>query len=357
MKEKKAKIKAAVLGCTGLVGQHFVRLLADHPEFEIAALAASPRSVGKPYGQAARWSIGGSVPPASAERIIEPITGADWAKCGVGVIFSALPAAEAGPIESAFRRDGFSVFTNASAHRRDPDVPILIPEINPGHFDIIHPRRRRQAGFIVAGSNCSTAGLVLALAPFRPFGLGRVSCVTYQSASGAGRKGWEALDRGPLNVVPFIRDEEDKMAFETAKIFGERAPFEIDAHCARVPVREGHLLSVSIELAQRIDAADAEAAIDGYCGWTRGRGLATAPERPLIRRIEFDRPQPALDLWAGEPERARGMAVSVGRVSVDGRKVRFFALVHNLVRGAAGLCVLNAEAATYLGLLKEGGAA
>jgi aspartate-semialdehyde dehydrogenase len=358
-----SKIPVAVLGCTGLVGQHFVRLLADHPDFEIAGLAASLRSAGKLYGEAAVWSIGGTVPANAADRIVEPVAAAELERRGIGVVFSALPAAEAGPVETTLSGRGCAVFTNASAHRRDADVPILIPEINPGHFGLVHPRRRRRPGFIAAGSNCSTAGLALALAPFQPFGFRRVSCATYQSASGAGRRGLAALEAGPLNVTPFIQDEEGKMAFETRKIFGAwtggpilAAPFEVEARCARVPVREGHLLSVLIELEREADRAEVEAAIDGFRGGPRCRALPTAPERPVIRRAEPDRPQPALDLWAGEPERARGMAVTVGRLTVEGRRIRFFALVHNLVRGAAGLCVLNAEAALRQGIL-EGGAA
>lgn len=357
------KTKVAVLGCTGLVGQHFVRLLTDHPDFEIAALVASPRSAGKPYGEAAAWSIGGTVPAKGAGLIVEPVEVGDLERRGIAVVFSALPAAEAGPVETALCRNGCAVFTNASAHRRDPGVPILIPEINPGHLELVHPRRRRKPGFITAGSNCSTAGLALAIAPLLAFGLRRVSCVTYQSASGAGRRGLAALEAGPPNVTPFIKDEEDKMAFETRKIFGvrmggaiEAARFDVEVRCARVPVREGHLLCVSVELEREAGLAEVETAIDGFRGGLRSRALPTAPDRPVIRRTEPDRPQPALDLWAGEPERARGMAVSLGRLEVEGRRVRFFALVHNLVRGAAGLCVLNAETALRLGIL-EGGAA
>ena len=241
-RSKDPKIQVAVLGCTGLIGQHFVRLLADHPDFEIAVLAASPRSAGKPYGNAAAWAIGGTVPADAAEHIVETIDAGDLERRGIAVAFSALPASEAGPVETALCRSGCAVFTNASAHRHDADVPILIPEINPGHFELLHPRRRRWPGFIAAGSNCSTAGLALALAPLRPFGIRRVFCATYQSASGAGRRGLAALEEGPANVTPFIRDEEDKMAFETRKIFGEgtsgsiqAAPFEVQAHCARVP--------------------------------------------------------------------------------------------------------------------------
>jgi aspartate-semialdehyde dehydrogenase len=354
------RIKAAILGCTGLVGQHFVRLLADHPDFEIAALAASPRSAGRPYGEAAFWAIGGTVPGEEVARIVEPLDGtAGYTARGITIAFSALPAAAAGPIETALGRDGCAVFTNASAHRRDADVPILIPEINPGHLELVHPLRRRRPGFIAAGSNCSTAGLALALAPLRAFGIRRVSCVTFQSASGAGRRGLAALEAGPPNIIPFIKDEEDKMAFETAKIFGlwtggaiEPAPFTVEARCARVPVREGHLLSVSVDLARETGRAEVEAAIGAFGGWPRSRALPTSPARPLILRHEPDRPQPALDLWAGGPGRAAGMAVTVGRLEVEGRSVRLFALVHNLVRGAAGLCVLNAEAALRQGVLE-----
>ncbi len=350
-------IKAAVLGCTGLVGQHFVRLLAGHPDFEIAALAASPRSAGRAYADAAAWSIGGAVPEEAAGTIVEAVAETrGYADRGIALVFSALPAAAAGPVESSLRRDGRAVFTNASAHRRDTDVPILIPEVNPLQFRLLHPRRRRYPGFIAAGSNCSTAGLALALAPLRPFGIRRVQCATYQSASGAGSRGLAALAAGPANLTPFIPAEEDKMAFESGKIFGDEtgggAPFEVEARCVRVPIREGHLLSIRAELEKDPLASDVEAAFDGFGGGPLTAGLPTAPERPVLLRREPDRPQPTLDLQAGGPGRPAGMAVTVGRLETSGRAVRLFALVHNLVRGAAGLCVLNAEAALREGLLE-----
>jgi len=353
-----SKIKVAVFGCTGLVGQHFIRLLDGHPIFDIAVLAASERSAGRTYREAAVWSIGGAMPASAAERIVVPATAEAAISVGAAVVFSALPASAAGPIEDDLRRLGCAVFTNASAHRGDADVPILIPEVNAGQAEMLRPDSRRQLGFIIAGSNCSTAGLALALAPFAPLGIRAVTCATYQSASGAGRKGLALLAAPVPTIIPFIPGEEDKMARETRKIFGswnghefEPAPFDVAARCARVPVKEGHLLGVDIELETPIRGAEAAAILRSFRGLTGNMDLPTAPAAPIIVRDEEDRPQPALDAWAGTPERARGMAVSVGRIRAAGKRVGFFALVHNLVRGAAGACVLNAELALRVGLM------
>jgi len=351
------KIRTAILGSTGIVGQRFVALLADHPWFEIAALTASARSAGKPYGEAADWALGGDVPAAAAGMDILPSSAERLAEAGARIAFSALPAAAALDVEAELRGAGLAVFTNASAHRMDPDVPILVPEANDGHLDLARRQVAGHGGCIVANSNCTTAGLVLPLKALAPFGIEIVVVSSYQAISGAGRRGLAAYDIAG-NVVPFIRDEETKLARESRKILGrltdpgvESAPFDINASCARVPVRDGHLLSVAVELERTIDEEEARTALSAFRGAPQKLGLPTAPLSPLIVRTEDERPQPLVDIEAGSPGRARGMAVTVGRVRRSGRFLNFFALVHNTIRGAAGASVLNAELAVARGLI------
>lgn len=358
------KIKVAVLGATGLVGQRFVRILADHPWFEIAALTASARSAGKTYGAAVSWALGGDVPRAAAEMEILPTSAKRLAETGIRVAFSALPAATAHGIEEELRDAGLAVFSNASAHRMDADVPILVPEVNDAHLELARGQagRRGGRGFIVTNSNCTASGLVLALKPLEPFGIGTVMATSYQAISGAGRRGLAAFDI-VANVVPYIGNEEDKLARETRKIFGrlsgetiEPAPFEVNASCARVPVKDGHLLSLAIELGRDIEPDDAREALASFRGVPQELRLPTAPEAPVLVRREEDRPQPLLDVEAGGPERAKGMAVTVGRIRRSGRFLNLFVLVHNTIRGAAGTSVLNAELAVRRGLIPhEGG--
>ncbi len=344
-----SKIKAAVVGCTGIVGQRFVRLLDGHPDFELAAVAASSRSAGKAYGEAMSWAIEGDVPDRI--RAMKVIAAEPEALAGTGatVLFSALPAAVAGPLEAELRGRGFAVFSNASAHRQDPDVPILVAEVNPEHLDLARVQSARHGGFIVAGPNCSTSGLVMVLKPLGAFGPKRVSVTTFQSISGAGRRGLAAMDIAG-NVIPFIRGEEEKIESETHKILS--LALDLRANCCRVPVREGHLLSVEVEFERVPEMESVLAALAGFRSTPQTLGLPTAPGRPLILRAEADRPQPALDALAGVPARAAGMAVSVGRPRFKSSTLRLFALVHNTIRGAAGGCVLNAELALAEGILQ-----
>jgi aspartate-semialdehyde dehydrogenase len=354
-----ARIRAGVLGCTGIVGQQFVRLLDGHPRFQIAALAASSKSAGKPYEAATAWAVDGEMPAASrSAKVIE--AGIDaLLGTGASVFFSALPAAQAGPIESELRERGAAVFSNASSHRTDADVPILVPEIDAEHLGLARDQASRfDGGFIVAGPNCSTSGLAMVLKPLAAFGLKRVFVTTFQSISGAGRRGLAAMDIAG-NVIPFIRNEEEKMAQETRKILGsieggsiEPFPLEIRATCCRVPVREGHLLSIEAEFDAVPEAEAVLAALVGFRAIPQALGLPTAPERPIILRSEEDRPQPILDVRAGTPERARGMAVTVGRPRFKGISLSLIALVHNTIRGAAGTCLLNAELADAEGLIR-----
>jgi len=350
-------IPVGVLGCTGIVGQQFVRMLEKHPYFDLALLAASSRSAGKKYGEAQPWVVDGEIPHAARDGKIVDAGIEPLAASGVRVFFSALPPSAAGPIESELRERGCFVFSNASSHRKDDDVPILIPEVNPGHIAMAERQATLHRGFIIAGSNCSTSGLVMALKPLESFGLQSVSVTTFQSMSGAGRRGIAALDIAG-NVIPFIRSEEEKMERETRKILGtlEKAGIRpcdlgVRASCCRVPVREGHLLSIDAEFGEAPDAEAVREAIARFRGVPQQLALPTAPVSPVILRTEEDRPQPQLDVRAGSPARARGMAVSVGRLRFKGRRLSLFALVHNTIRGAAGTCLLNAELAVAKSLI------
>jgi aspartate-semialdehyde dehydrogenase len=309
------KIKVAVLGASGLVGREFLRMLAGHPWCEVLAASA-----------------------------------AECREKGVRVVFSTLPADTAAVIEAKLRDEGVFVFSNASAHRMDADVPIVIPEVNPEHMDLVRGQRSEKGGFIVTNSNCTTSGLALALAPLVPFGIRTVTVSTYQSISGAGRKGLAAMEILG-NAIPYIAGEEEKIEQEVGKILGSSA-IDVRASACRVPVREGHLESVLVEFERDVTEEQAARAFSGFCGVPQELGLPSAPLAPIIVLSEPDRPQPALDLWAGEPARAAGMAVSVGRIRRKGKALAFHLLVHNLVRGAAGTCVLAFELALKKGYLE-----
>ena len=338
------KIPVGILGATGMVGQQFVRLLSDHPWFEITALAASERSAGRTYREACQWVAPGEMPEAVEEMTVrrcEP-------NLPCRIVFSALPAEEAGPIEEEFAAAGYVVSSNARSHRYDPDVPLLIPEVNPGHLALIEVQRRRRAwkGFIVTCANCSTAQLVLALEPLRrAFGIRAISVVTMQALSGAGYPGVPSLSILD-NVIPYIAGEEEKLEREPRKIWGEltqegiaEAGVTISAQCHRVATRDGHLEAVSVKLGREAALEEVLAALEGFRSLPQELGLPSAPPRPIVVRREPDRPQPRLDR-----EEGGGMSVVVGRV----RKCplldyKMEILGHNTVRGAAGGAILNAE--------------
>jgi len=346
-----SRVGVAVLGATGAVGQRFVELLADHPWFEIRAVAASDRNAGLAYRDATTWILDRPV-PASAARMRLTATD-DIAAAGVEAVFSALPGGTAGPVEAGLARQGLAVFTNARDHRMDADVPLLIPEVNPDHLDLV--RRQPGPGFVVANGNCSAIVLTLALAPLhRAFGLDEVHVTTLQGLSGAGYPGVSGLDIVD-NVLPYIEGEEDKLETEPQKTLGELdgdgvrpAAFRVHATATRVPVREGHLESVHVRLTRPSDAAAVRAAWTGFRAPADVAALPGAPPTPVVLADGDDRPQPRRDRDAG-----RGMSVTVGRVRLDPdrRGLRFVALGHNTVRGAAGQSVLNAEAARARGLL------
>jgi aspartate-semialdehyde dehydrogenase len=346
-------IRVGVLGATGAVGQRFVELLADHPWFKLTALTASDTSAGRPYSDACRWLLSSDMPSNVADMKVNETS----PTIDCDLVFSALPGSLAGPVEENFASAGYGVFSNASAHRQDCDVPLLIPEVNPDHVSLIATQRSRrgwQRGFIVTNPNCSAVMLTMALAPLHSeFGLRSVLVSTMQGLSGAGYPGVPSLDALD-NVIPFIGGEEEKLSLEPRKMLGkirgesiDFANFVISAHCNRVPAREGHLETVSVALENSAEPADL---LKAWLDWNplpQQLNLPTAPQPPLIVRTEPDRPQTRLDRDAGH-----GMAVSVGRVrTCDVLDIKFVALGHNTVRGAAGASVLNAELMVARGLI------
>jgi aspartate-semialdehyde dehydrogenase len=349
-----ARIPCAILGASGYIGQHFSRLLADHPNFEPVLFGAGERSAGKTLADV--WQLAESPPSGVAHARLATLSAARLARSGVRLAFSALPSGTAGTVESELVRRGVSVFTNAADHRMDPDVPLLVPEVNADHLELLS-RRSRSRGILVANPNCSATGLVVALAPLLPLLRPRsVHVSTYQSLSGAGYPGVPSLAIAD-NVVPFVRDEEEKVALESAKMLGSRrghrlAELEIPflVHCARVATREGHLEAATLETRASPPRASILRALREFDPLA-GRSLPSAPHPPIEVRAEPDRPQPLRDRWAGSPERARGMAVVVGRIRWDPPFLRFFLLSHNAVRGGAGASVLNAELALDTGRL------
>ncbi len=352
------KYKTCVMGCTGLVGQQFIRMLDGHPYFKITALSSTKKSAGKNYRDAVDWIVGGDVPESAEDIVITDLSGEDLVEIGVKIVFSALPSEAAQELEEGMARKGLHIFSNASACRMYSDVPILIPEVNPNHLELVKTQASHGNGFVVTNSNCTTTGLVLSLKPLLNFGLNSVTVTTYQALSGAGRRGVASLDIVD-NLIPYIRDEEEKIERETKKILGKigkagikDADLEINASCCRVPTRTGHLESIVVELDDYVDTATISNALSSFRGIPVEMKLPTSPEVPIIVRTEENRPQPLLDMDAGTPERAKGMAVSVGRIRKKGRKVDFFLLVHNTIRGAAGTCILNAELAVMKNYIK-----
>lgn len=369
------KIPVAVLGATGSVGQRFVSLLAGHPWFQIAALTGSKRSAGRPYGEAVSWMQEEPLPSTAADLTVvatEPGLPAP-------LVFSALGGDIAGPLESELAGAGHLVVSNARSHRMDPDVPLVVPEVNPDHLELVHRQGRGdEHGAILTNPNCSTIGLVMALAPLAAaFGVERVSVVTLQATSGAGIPGVPSMALLD-NVIPYIPGEEEKMEVETRKILGrlatgdsalgdaqagngepriEPAAITVSAQANRVPVVDGHTLCVSVALTRRperdgergreLDSDALATAFDGFIGEPQRRRLPSAPRRPVRVTDRPEGPQPRLDR-----RRDGGMAVTVGRIRpcplLD---ARFVALVHNTLRGAAGGALLLAELAVDRGLL------
>lgn len=338
------RIPVAVLGATGAVGQKFIALLADHPMFEVAQVAASAERVGQRYGDTVRWRELTALSPAVAALELTSAT----PSVAVRIAFSALDAAVARGVEPAFASAGILVVSNASAFRMADDVPLLIPEVNPDHLSLLDHQRQRRGwrGGIVANPNCSTAALVTALAPLHTaFDLRRAVVATLQAASGAGYPGVPSLDLID-NVIPFIGGEEEKIEAECRKLLGTATggtvagtETVVSAMVHRVPVLDGHLVSASLEFARPVDAEAAMQVLERFRGNDVVRTLPTSPERPVEVDRRNDRPQSRLDR-----DRGRGMTVTVGRVRpCPVHHLRLVALGHNLIRGAAGAAIQNAE--------------
>ena len=342
-------IRVGILGATGAVGQQFVRLLEGHPWFQVTALAASPRSAGKLYPEAAHWLHAEPIPDAIAELVVQP-TEPDL---DCELVFSGLDASVAGEAEAAFASAGYAVVSNARNHRMADDVPLLIPEVNPDHLDLIE-RQVYGGGFIVTNPNCSTVGLVSALAPLHQrWGVEAVQVTTLQALSGAGYPGVASLD-ALGNVVPHIGGEEDKLATEPLKLLGlvgeegiENASFVVSAQCNRVPVMEGHTLCISVRLTGDPSADEVAGALRNATNPLSGLGLPTAPDRYVEVLDDPSHPQPRLHV-----QRGGGMTTTVGRIQpCPNFGIQFVALVHNTIRGAAGGAILNAELLASRGTL------
>lgn len=346
------KIRVGVLGATGAVGQRFIQLLEGHPLFELAEVAASDRSAGKPFAEACTWRLPGA-PPRDAAGLTVTTCDAPFRS---RLLFSGLDSSVAGEVEETLAGRGHAVVSNARNHRLDPDVPLLIPEVNPRHLDALDVQRRRTGGgYIVTNPNCSVVGLAMALAPLEAaFGLESVTVVTLQALSGAGYPGVASLDVAD-NVVPYIGGgEEEKIEVEPRRILGRwdggrfhEAGFTVSASVHRVGVTDGHTLALFVRPRTPATPEDARRVLREFRGEPQERRLPSAPEHPIHVLDGVDRPQPRLDR-----DRERGMAVSVGRVRGDGGSgLKLEALVHNTIRGAAGAAILNAELLHARGLL------
>jgi aspartate-semialdehyde dehydrogenase len=338
------KLPVGVLGATGAVGQKFIKLLEGHPWFDVVEVAASDRSAGKPYREAVSWKQVTPIPATVADLEVRPCT--PDLRCRI--VFSGLDASVAGTVEEEFAKAGYVVLSNSKNHRMDEDVPLVIPELNHDHLDLIPVQRRnRQSnGYIITNSNCSTMFLAMALGPLHyNFTVEKVFVATLQAVSGAGYPGVPSLDILG-NVIPYIGGEEEKMEIETRKILGrvngnriELADFIVSAQCNRVAVEDGHTESVSVKLARKTSPQEISELLSNFSGPPQELKLPSAPEKPIVIMPSQDRPQPRFDV-----NHSHGMAALVGRIRpcplLD---YKFTVLGHNTVRGAAGASILNAE--------------
>ncbi len=338
------KLPIGILGATGVVGQRFIQMLERHPWFEVAWMAASDRSEGKAYSEAARWRLKTPIPANIAKMRVSPANPDGAPK----IIFAALDSSIAAEMEPRFADSGCYVVSNSSALRMQADVPLVIPEVNAGHIKLIDSQawRKKSGGYVVTNPNCSAIGLVMALAPIhKHFGLDAVMAVTMQAVSGAGYPGVASLDILG-NVIPYIKNEEEKMEEEAQKLLGELngtkiipAPFVMSAQCNRVAVEDGHTESISIRLKKKATAEELIAGWNNYRAEPQELNLPSAPERPVVYTEANDRPQPRFDIDIGA-----GMTTVVGRLRpCNVLDWKFTVLSHNTIRGAAGAAVLNAE--------------
>jgi len=339
------KLRAGILGATGVVGQRFIQLLESHPQFEVTALAASDRSQGKTYAEACTWRLPGEMPESVRKIVVQ--APAPPLECDF--VFSSLPGDVARETEEDFACAGYPVISNSSPHRMGADVPLLIPEVNPEHIALIDSQRANRSydrGFIVTNPNCSAIVVVMALAPLHAkFGVASCVVTTMQALSGAGYPGVASLDATD-NVIPFIGGEEEKIEAETLKLLGRLGkgtidddPMLVSAQCNRVNVTDGHLAAIRVKLSRPASLDQVREALASFVSEPQRLKLHSAPAKPIIVRDEVDRPQPRLDRDAGN-----GMSVTVGRIAPDNvLDYRFVALGHNTIRGAAGAAILNAE--------------
>ncbi len=347
------KLSVGILGATGIVGQRFIQMLEHHPWFEVAWLAASDRSEGRPYAEAARWRLKTAIPADVANMTVAPAKPEGAPK----IIFAALDAGIARELEPQFAAAGCAVVSNSSALRMQSDVPLVIPEVNGDHIRLIDKQswRTNSGGYVVTNPNCSAIGLVLALAPLhRAFTLETVMAVTMQAVSGAGYPGVASLDILG-NVIPYIKNEEEKMEEETQKLLGvvsgsrvDPAAFAMSAQCNRVAVEDGHTESVFVRLKRKATPEEIIAAWNDFSAEPQKLRLPSAPDQPVVYMTAPDRPQPRFDVDLGA-----GMTTAVGRLrKCNVLDWKFTVLSHNTIRGAAGAALLNAEllkAKGYLG--------
>lgn len=349
-----SKRKVAILGATGAIGQRYIQLLQGHPWFEIEVLAASERSAGKKYREACNWVMESDLPKEMAGMTVVDAKVEAVEKSGnVDLIFSSLPGELAGPVEEEFAAL-YPVFSKASAHRMEKDVPLLIPEVNPAHLALVplQQKNRGWKGFITTDPNCSTIQMAITLKPLMQFGIRQVMVTTMQALSGAGYPGVPSLDIID-NVVPYIGKEEEKMECESNKILGtfdgktiQNAEFAVSACCNRVHVKDGHLESIFVKLGQNPSVEDVEENFRAFKGEPQKLKLPSAPRSPIVVRKEPNRPQPRFDRDAGG-----GMTVTVGRIRKDPiMTLKYTCLGHNTIRGGAGAGVLSAEFAVAKGL-------
>lgn len=350
----KEKIPVAVLAATGSVGQRFIQLLDGHPWFQVVAVTGSDRSIGQPFEKVCRWLLPTPIPESIRDLTVLPTEPASTRN--IPLVFSALPADIAKEVEPAFAQAGISVCSNASAYRRETDVPILLPEVNPDHLDVLSFQRQNHGwkGAIVTNPNCTSTGLTVALKALQDaFGIDKLFAVSMQALSGAGYPGVPSLDILD-NVIPNIGGEEDKVEWETRKMLGMvkgkqivLADFVVSAHTNRVAVSDGHMVCVSIQFDKKANSDEAIKVLKDYLAPEVSRNLPSAPNPVIVYRPETDRPQPRLDRMEG-----RGMATVVGRVRSDPLfDVKFVVLSHNTIRGAAGGSIYNAELMVSKGII------
>ncbi|MEM2210805.1 MAG: aspartate-semialdehyde dehydrogenase [Nitrososphaerales archaeon] len=340
-------IDVAILGATGMVGQDYIHMLANHPYFRVKCLTGS-ESVGKRYGEAASWKGAYDIPSKYADLEVLPT---DPRVIDADLVFSPLPTDVAKTVEPLFAKAGFPLVSDASTHRMEKDVPLIIPEVNPDHIELIKIQKKNRSwdGFIVTTPNCTTVGLALVLKPLcDKYQINKVIVTTMQAVSGAGFPGVPSL-LIIENVIPYIKDEEEKVRIETLKLLGKfdgekimNANLKIAVSCNRVPTLDGHLETVYIESSDKLDVDDVKETLRSFQGEPQRLKLPTAPTQPIIVREELDRPQPRLDRMAGS---IPGMSVVVGRVrrGIDEHSLQLTLLSHNTIRGAAGTAILAAE--------------